>query len=156
MWRLLSREKSDSHITGYLWLFFALLIFIMWGIQGFTMKFANKTEMQAESIFVYMALTAICQIPVAYYMTNWQAEGINLSWEWAIKSFLIQLLNAIGALTLFSAYRYGKASLVSPTEGLAPLFTMVLSLIIYAVVPDIVTQIGMGLAVLAMITMSIE
>lgn len=152
----LQGDKSDSHVTGYLWMFFALLIFIMWGIQGFTMKFANKTEMQAESIFVYMAFTAICLIPVAYYMTNWQAEGINLSWEWAIKSFLIQLLNAVGALTLVYAYRYGKAILVSPMEGLAPLFTMVLSLIIYAVVPDIVTQIGMGLAVLAMITMSIE
>lgn len=93
----LQGDKSDSHVTGYLWLFFALLIFIMWGIQGFTMKFANKTEMQAESIFVYMAFTAICLIPVAYYMTNWQAEGI-ISVGMGNKSFLIQLLNAVGAV----------------------------------------------------------
>ncbi len=147
---------SGSPVTGYVWIVFASLIFILWGVQGFTMKFANKTEMRAESIFVYMAITGVLLIPVAYYMTDWNAPGIRFSMEWAVKSFFIQLLNAVGALTLVYAYRYGKAILVSPMEGLAPLFTMVLSLAIYAVVPDTVTLSGMVLAVFAMGALAME
>lgn len=147
--------QPSANASGGLWVILSLMVFLMWGVQGFTMKFANRT-MRAESIFVYMAITAVLLTPVAYFMTDFDAPGINLSMEWATKSFFIQILNSIGALTLVYAYRYGKAILVSPMEGLAPVITVILSLIIYAVFPSTIMLVGIVLAVFAMIMMSLE
>jgi drug/metabolite transporter (DMT)-like permease len=147
--------SSGEAGSGYLWIVFASLVFLMWGVQGFSMKFANNT-MRAESIFVYMAITALLVTPVAWLMTDFDAPGIDLSMGLATKSFFIQILNSVGALTLVYAYRYGKAILVSPMEGLAPLITVVLSLIIYAVFPAPITLGGLILAVFAMIFLALE
>ena len=147
--------QSDVNVSGYLWIILASLVFFMWGIQGFAMKFANKT-MHAESIFIYMTITGLILAPIAYFMTDFEAARINLDMELATKSFFIQILNSIGALTLVFAYRYGKAIIVSPMEGLAPLITVVLSLVLYAVFPSTLMLIGMLLAVTAMIILSLE
>jgi uncharacterized membrane protein len=48
---------------------------------------------------------------------------------------MIQILNAIGALCLMYALRYGKAIVVVPLTGLAPVLTVILSLVIYALIP---------------------
>lgn len=51
------------------WILLALLVFILWGVQAFVMKFANTT-MNAESIFFYMTLTGILLTPAAWMMTD--------------------------------------------------------------------------------------
>lgn len=43
---------------------------------------------------------------------------------------IVQMLNAVGALTLVYALRYGKAIIVVPITGLAPVITVVISLIV--------------------------
>jgi uncharacterized membrane protein len=69
---------------------------------------------------------------------------------------MIQILNAIGALTLVYALRYGKAIIVVPMTGLAPLITIVISLIIYSVVPGLVLTIGLILALVAIFILSFD
>jgi uncharacterized membrane protein len=60
---------------------------------------------------------------------------------------LIQALNAIGALFLVMALSRGKAIIVAPcTNALAPVLTIVLSLIIMATVPSWYSTIGILLA----------
>lgn len=134
------------------WLVLAILVFIMWGLQAWVMKFANL-HMQAESIFVYMALTALILSPVAIAMTDFSA-----SIEWGLKgpylAFIIQILNAIGALTLVYALRYGKAIIVVPLTGLAPVITVILSLIIYGVIPGGVLLAGLLAASVAMVLLA--
>ena len=66
------------------------------------------------------------------------------------------MLNAVGALTLVYAYRYGKAIIISPMQGLAPLITMVLSLVIFAVVPGPMLTVGLVPAVVALVALSVE
>jgi uncharacterized membrane protein len=144
------QEPESTTAKGYLWLFFAVMIFVMWGIQAFVMKFANN-RMRAESIFFYMMLTGIILAPVAYLMTDMDQE-INWGFRGPYLTALIQVLNAIGALMLVYAIRYGKVIIVTPlTNAMAPVITVVLSLIIYAVMPHVIIMIGMVLALTAII-----
>ena len=154
---LLSLETGNegSPVTGWLWIVLAVLVLLAWGIQGFFMKFANES-MDAESLFVYMALFAVVLAPIAYFMTPDAAEffaqegAMTPFWS----SFGIQILNSIGALTLVYAYRYGKAVVVSPMEGLAPMVTVLLSLVILHVIPNPLQIAGLVCAAFAMYALS--
>ena len=156
---LLSLEtgQEGSPVSGWLWIVLACLVLMAWGIQGFFMKFANNS-MDAESIFVWMALSGLVLIPVAWYMNkegNTEFFSQNpevMSQFWA--SFGIQILNSIGALTLVYAYRYGKAVIVSPMEGLSPMVTVLLSLIILSVIPNPLQIAGICCAAFAMYALS--
>ncbi|HIZ25625.1 DMT family transporter [Barnesiella sp. An55] len=148
----LSVQQGGGEIEGGMWLVMATGVFVMWGVQAYFMKLGNKVA-SAESIFVYMTIAGVLLIPVAYYMTDFSLP-MNTSFSWVSATFIIQLLNAIGALTLVYAYRYGKAVIVSPLTGLAPLITVVLSLIIYAVFPGTILLIGLILATIAMVALA--
>lgn len=152
---LLSYQPPDNTVVeGYWWLVLALGVFFAWGIQGFFMKFANET-MSAESIFFYMAVTGVLLSPIAIGMTDFSQE-INWGFKGPYLAALIQVLNSIGALCLVYAYRYGKAIVVSPlTNAIAPVITIVISLIIYAVIPHTVTLIGMILAIVSTFLLAI-
>ena len=140
-------EAQDSG-----WLFLSILVFILWGVQAYVMKFSNYT-MSAESIFFYMMLTAVLLIPIAISMTDF-SNPINMGFKGPYLAALIHVLNAVGALTLVYALRYGKAMGVVPMTGLSPLITVVISLILYAVVPDAVLSTGMILAMVGIYLLS--
>lgn len=154
---LLSLESNTegSPVSGWLWIVLAVLVLLAWGVQGFFMKFANNS-MDAESIFVWMALTAVLLMPVAYFMSG-DAAAFFAQENAAVpfwSSFGIQILNSIGALTLVYAYRYGKAVVVSPMEGLSPMVTVLLSLIILQVIPNPLQFAGLLCAAFAMYALS--
>lgn len=153
---LLSLESKSGSVSNWaLMIILAVLVLFAWGIQGFFMKFANNS-MDAESIFVWMAISGLVFIPVAYFMDGTSAEFFagqgfgSLFWQ----TFGIQILNSIGALTLVYAYRYGKAVVVSPMEGLSPMATVLLSLLILQVVPNPVQIAGLVCAAFAMYALS--
>lgn len=140
--------KSD----GIGWLVLAFLVFVMWGAQAYVLKISNET-MKSESIFFYMTLTSFLFIPIALYMTDFSVPvnwGFNGLWLTA----MIQILNAIGALTLVYALRYGKAIVVAPLTGLAPVITVILSLIIYSVIPGGVLLAGLVFASISIVLLS--
>lgn len=141
--------------NGLLWFILAILVLSAWGIQAYFMKFANQT-MKAESIFFYMMISGIALMPVALYMTdfsqpiNWGADGPYLA-------AAIQILNAIGALTLVYAFRYGKAMVVSPlTNAGAPLITSIISMIVLGILPGNYKIAGIVLAIIAAFLLAIE
>jgi drug/metabolite transporter (DMT)-like permease len=152
---LLSYQPPDNAaVEGYLWLILALGVFFAWGIQGFFMKFANQT-MTAESIFFYMAITGLLLSPLAIMMTDF-SQDINWGFQGPYLAAMIQILNAVGALCIVYAYRYGKAIVVSPlTNAIAPVITIVISLLLYAVFPHTVTLIGMIVAITATFLLAI-
>ncbi len=147
------QEPGASDKRGYLWLALSLLVFAAWGLQAYVMKFSNET-MKAESIFFYMTITALILAPFAWYMTDF-SQPINWGFKGPYLAALVHVLNAIGALTLVYALRYGKAIIVVPMTGLAPVITIVLSLILYAVFPGMMLTIGLVLAVIAMFILSL-
>jgi drug/metabolite transporter (DMT)-like permease len=153
---LLSYQDPGNIVTsGYIWIILSLLVFLAWGLQAYVMKFANET-MKAESIFFYMMVTGLVLIPFALIMTDFD-QNINWGFNGPYLTALIQVLNAIGALCLVYAFRYGKAMIVSPlTNAIAPVITIVISLIIYMVVPHPIIITGMVLALLSIFLMAIE
>lgn len=152
---LLSYQDPEGEFHGILWLWFALIVFLAWGLQAFYMKKANHV-MKAESIFAYMTLSGLLLIPVVLLMTDFSKQ-INWGFKGPYLTFGIQLLNSIGALTIVYAFKYGKAIIVSPvTNAVAPVITIILSLIIYSVIPHPIIISGMILAVLSIILLANE
>lgn len=144
--------SGNAGSGGRAWILLAFVPLVLWGAQGFVLRFANS-KMSAESIFFYMALSSLALIPFALWMTDFSQPvnyGIRGPWLAAI----IQVLNAIGALCLVYAFRYGKAILVAPmTTALSPVLTVIISLILYAVIPPLYIIAGIGLAVIAALLM---
>jgi drug/metabolite transporter (DMT)-like permease len=137
------------------WLIPALVVMACWGVQAYFMKAANHVT-SAESIFVYMMLSGLVLIPVAWAMTDF-SKPVNWGLDGPWLAAVIQVLNAIGALTLVFAFRYGKAIIVAPlTNAGAPLATAIISLITLGVMPGPIKLVGIGLALAASLLLAIE
>jgi uncharacterized membrane protein len=136
------------------WFLLSLIVMGAWGVQAFFMKLANRT-MSAESIFFYMMVTGLLLAPVAWVMTDF-SKPINLGADGPWLAAGIQLLNAIGALTLVYAFRYGQAIVVSPLANAgAPLMTAVISLIVIGTLPGPLKIVGLVLATIAAVLLAL-
>ncbi len=92
--------------------------------------------MNAENIFLYMTLTGLLLIPVALWMTDFSAP-IEYGWAGPGLAAITQILNAVGALTLVYAFRYGRAIVVAPLANAgAPLITAIVSMLVLGVMPN--------------------
>ncbi len=149
----LPAENVNENET--LWFVLAILVLVAWGVQAYFMKLANHF-MNAESIFFYMMATGIMLIPIALYMTDFSQE-INWGLDGPYLAASIQVLNAIGALCLVFAFRYGKAIVVSPmTNAGAPLITAIISLLVLGIMPGEFKIAGIVLAVIAAFLLAIQ
>jgi drug/metabolite transporter (DMT)-like permease len=138
-----------------LWFALAIAILGAWGVQAYVIKLANLT-MDAASIFFYMMLSGLLLVPVALAMTDF-SQPVNYGLDGPGLAAAIQLLNAIGALTLVFAFRYGKAIIVAPLINAgAPLLTAVLSMILIGVVPGPTKIAGIALALLAALLLAMQ
>jgi len=149
---LANPKITGSDPSGSSWLLLSIIVFVMWGIQAYVMKVGNNT-MKAESIFMYMTIGALVLSPFAIWMTDF-SQPINWGFKGPYLAAIIHILNSIGALMLVYALRYGKAIIVVPLTGLSPVITIVISLIIYAVMPGTVLLIGLILAAIAIVLLS--
>ena len=137
------------------WLVLALIVMLCWGLQAYFMKSANRI-MSGESIFFYMMVTGLALVPVALALTDF-SRPINYGLDGPGLAAVIQLLNAIGALTLVFAFRYGKAIIVAPlTNAGAPLATAIISLVALGVMPGSIKLVGIVLAVAASLLLAVE
>jgi len=155
---LLSYQPPESgEVRGYTWLVLAIIVFVLWGLQAYVMKLASDTHgaanMKAESVAFYLMASSLVLVPVALFMTNF-AQPINWGVHGVYSALIFQSLNAIGFLFFAYAIKYGKAIVVVPMMSLAPVVTVVLSLIIYSVIPHPVIMCGIILALVAVYLMS--
>jgi len=149
------QPPGPSTASGPLWLVLALIVFVAWGVQAYYLKPANE-RMTSESIFFYMMVTGLLLAPVTVWMTDF-SQPINWGPRGPWLAALIQSLNAVGALCLVYAFRHGKAIIVSPLiNAVAPVITVLLSLLLYRVVPHPVVATGMVVAVVAMVLIALE
>jgi len=154
---------GNSH--GLLWLLLALCTFVCWGIQGYFMKFAQKSATNSESVYIYVAIGGLILVPLAIgFAFDWNfsklavnniVETINWGKDGAVLSFLVQMLNAVAMLFFVYALREGKAMIVSPmVNAVGPVLTVVISLIIYNTFPPIIQIIGILAALYAVFLLS--
>ena len=153
---LLAYAPPEGHQGGgLLWVGLALVVFLAWGLQGFVISHGNKS-MRAESIFFYMTLTGLLLTPVAWAMTDFH-QTINWGFRGPWLAAMIQVLNAVGALLLVYAFRYGRAIIVSPLINAgAPVVTIVISLFLYRTIPLAIQAVGMAAAIVATVLMALE
>jgi uncharacterized membrane protein len=147
------QPPSGSPVHGTLWLIGAIAIFLMWGLQAYFMK-SSAGSISSEELFVYMTATGLALSPVALAMGPGihagSATGFGLT-------FVIQSLNAVGCLLFVYAVRLGKAIVVVPMiNGLFPLVTIVVSLLIYHEFPSQYNFAGMVLALVAVLFMAFD
>jgi len=149
-------DLSFGASTGGLgWFALALLIMAAWGVQAYFIKLANHT-VSAESIFFYMMAGGLLLAPVAWAWTDF-SQPVNTGWDGPWMTAGIQILNAIGALTLVYAFRHGKAIVVAPlTNAGAPLVTAVLALAFAGAVPGPLKILGLALALIASLLLVLE
>ena len=149
-------DLSFGASTGGLgWFALALLIMAAWGVQAYFIKLANNT-VSAESIFFYMMVGGLLLAPVAWALTDF-SQPVNMGWDGPWMTAGIQILNAIGALTLVYAFRHGKAMVVAPlTNAGAPLVTAVLALAFAGAVPGPLKIVGLVLALVASLLLVLE
>jgi len=140
---------------GLGWFALALLIMAAWGVQAFFMKLANAF-VSAGSIFFYMMVGGLVLAPVAWAMTDF-SQPVNTGWDGPWMAAGIQILNAVGALALVYAFRYGKAIVVAPlTNAGAPLITALLALAFAGAVPGPLKIVGLVLALVASLLLVLE
>lgn len=149
---LANPKFSGDGTEKHTWLLLSVIVFIMWGLQAYVMKFSNNT-MKAESIFMYMCIAGLALAPVAIWMTDF-SQPVNMGFKGPWLAAIIHILNSIGALTLVYALRYGKAIVVVPMTGLSPVITIIISLVIYAVMPGNILLTGLILAAIAIVLLS--
>jgi drug/metabolite transporter (DMT)-like permease len=148
-----SPDAQAGHFGS--WFILALAVMLAWGLQAYFIKLANAT-MSAESIFVYMMLTGLLFIPVAFVLTDF-SKPINLGLSGPWLAAAVQMLNAIGALLLVYAFRYGKAIVVSPLINAgAPLLTALIALAVAGSLPGPYKLAGVGLALAGALLLSLQ
>ncbi len=149
------QEPTNSPVHGYAWLLVTLAIFFAWGLQAYFMK-SSANSISSEGLFFYMAVTGLALSPIALWMTDFSAP-INWSLSGPYLTAVIQSLNSLGCLLFVYAVRYGKAIIVVPmVNGLFPLVTIVLSLLIYQQIPTRYNLAGMVLALIAIFLMAFD
>lgn len=137
------------------WFLMAIGVLLAWGLQAYFIKLANAT-MEAESIFFYMTLSGLLFIPLALLMTDF-TQPINMGWQGPYLAAATQVLNALGALALVYAFRYGKALVVSPLVNAgAPLLTTILSVLMAATLPGGAKLLGIGLSLAAALLLALQ
>ena len=148
-------DAVSAGVHGVSWFVYALIILLAWGVQAYFMKLANAS-MDAENIFLYMTLSGLLLIPVALWMTDFSVP-IEYGWQGPGLAAITQILNAVGALTLVYAFRYGRALVVAPLANAgAPMITAIVSMIVLGVMPNAITVAAIALASLAAALLAIE
>jgi drug/metabolite transporter (DMT)-like permease len=138
-----------------MWFVLALVVLVAWGLQAYFIKLANAA-CSAESIFFYMTVGGLLCVPVALAMTDF-SQPIHWGWSGPGLAAATQLLNAIGALTLVYAFRYGQALVVSPLVNAgAPLLTALLSMGLSGSAPSGTKLAGVALALLAALLLALQ
>jgi uncharacterized membrane protein len=139
---------------GLGWFLLSLIVMGCWGVQAFFLKTANR-HMRAESIFFYMTAAGILLAPAAVAMTDF-TRPINWGLDGPYLAAAVQLLNAIGALTLVYAFRYGQAIVVSPLINAgAPLMTAIISLVAIGIFPGRLKLVAIALACVAALLLAL-
>lgn len=152
---LFDYEPVGGGLQFGLWFFLSLGIMLAWGVQAYYIKLANST-MRAESIFFYMMLTGLMFIPAAFYLTDF-SRPVYLGFSGPYLSAAIQILNAVGALLLVYAFRYGKAIVVSPLINAgAPLLTALIALAVAGQMPGPYKLAGVGFALIAALLLALQ
>lgn len=147
-----SAPRADQSLFSK-WMLYTLLSMLIFGITFLTQKGASYFISEELSTVAFSM--GFIVLDVVLVMTdrslNWDVPA-RAGWV----SLFIGVLMGVGALTLFAAYRYGKASIVTPYSQLFPVITVILASKLYNEPIDLLRGIGIFAALAAGVILSIE
>lgn len=134
------------------WMMYGLMALVLFGVACITMKFATRhIPDELSTIFYTLGYILLAIVIIAAGSVEWHVSMKN----WAL-GILVGLLMNGATLTLFVAYRWGKASIVTPLTALYPLVTVLLAGLILKEHFDVVKVVAICLALTAGLALSIE
>ncbi len=135
------------------WMLFTLLCLLSYGVALTTQKAATYHISDELSTVVY----TVSFILVALYLILTEK---SLSWSIpalpGVISLVIGVLMGIGTLTLYAAFRHGKATVVSPFVQLYPVITVLAAVFVYREPIDWIKGLGIVFALAAGVMLAIE
>jgi drug/metabolite transporter (DMT)-like permease len=132
---------------------YTILCLLVFGITFLTQKGATYYISDELSIVAYTVGFVLADIPLLWMEHFPVTRVFGLS---GAMSLLIGALMGIGSLTLFAAYRYGKASVVTPYSQLFPIITVLAGVPLYGEQIDVVRAIGILAALAAGVILTFE
>lgn len=107
-----------------LWLFYALLTTLLWGVWGAFAGLPTEHGFPETLIYVVWSLTMIPPALVALQRNGWKlARDARSVWL----GLIVGVLGAGGQMVLFYAVRQGPTFLIFPVIAMSPVVTIVLS-----------------------------
>jgi drug/metabolite transporter (DMT)-like permease len=105
------------------WMALALVGLVLYGVAGVTQKLAtNNISTELSTVCFALAFIPVALVAMLFQPVNWHLTRVG----WGL-SVLTGALISTGTLTLFAAYRTGKASVVTALTALYPALTVVLA-----------------------------
>jgi len=150
------RESLGATVTWRsafsVWMMYGLVALLLFGVACVTMKFATRhISDELSTIFYTLGYILLAIVIIAAGSVEWNVSTKN----WGL-GILVGLLMNGATLTLFVAYRWGKASVVTPLTALYPLITVLLAGLILKEHFDVVKVMAIGFALAAGFALSIE
>jgi drug/metabolite transporter (DMT)-like permease len=122
-----ANDGSEAKTRKYNWLTFAILTIVLWGTWGALIAIPEQNNFPAELGFVMWAFSMIVPAYFALRAINWQLDTSTFSITFGC---IIGLLGGVGQLILYSgAIANGPAYLIFPIIALAPVVTILMSLV---------------------------
>jgi drug/metabolite transporter (DMT)-like permease len=134
-----------------LWLIFALVTTVFWGVWGAFIEIPEKAGFPATLGYTVWALTMIPCSLVALAIIRWKLE---YNFRSILLGSAIGFLGAGGQLILFEALRTGPAYLVFPIISVYPVVTIILSVSLLKERTSRKSWAGIILALIAMLMLS--
>ena len=137
----------------HIWLGFAILALVLWGITGVTQKLAtNRITSERSFLWFCWAMVALSAVVWVAIPMHWHLGRLAL-----ICAIAGGALNGLGAWTSFRALESGgKASIVISLVSLYPLLTVVLAVLLLGERLTSIQTVGALMAIGAAILLSIE
>jgi transporter family protein len=135
------------------WIGFAILALVLWGITGVTQKLStNRISSERSFLWFCWAMVAISAVLVIAARPSWQIPTTVL-----LCSVAGGALNGLGAWTSFRALESGgKASIVISLISLFPLLTVLLAVTLLHEKLTLMQMAGAVIAIGAAILLSLE
>jgi bacterial/archaeal transporter family protein len=137
----------------HIWLWFAILALILWGITGVTQKLSTN-RISSERSFLWFCWAMVALSAVVFPFTQLH---IALGMLVIVCSVSGGALNGLGAWTSFRALESGgKASIVISLISLYPMLTVILAIALLGERLTWMQGIGVVVAIAAAILLSLE
>lgn len=146
-------ERSPVRALTSSWMLLSIATVLLWGSWGLQ----SKLIVDRISPWMNQVLFSIGLLPLLGWMLFWKnlRQAAGEPRKGALYGLLTGILGGLGNVTFYLALSRGKASVIVPMVGLAPLITVVLALVVLKESINRAQVVGVVLALASIYLLSI-